>query len=66
MLLRVSIIVIASVIVVLSSQKKEDRLFAGLATCRFGTSAMLSVSANSLVTVENTRGWQVWSTKAYD
>ena len=39
------------------SRKKEEKklktIFANLATCRFGTSAMLSVSANSLVTVEN-------------
>ena len=36
-------------------KKKRRRQFAGLATCRFGTSAMLSDSVNSLVTDENTR-----------
>ena len=40
--------------------------FAHLATCRCGASAVLSSNAKSLVTDENTRELQVWSTKAYD
>ena len=36
-------------------KKQRNRRFAGLATCRFGTSAMLSDSISSLVTDENTR-----------
>ena len=34
-----------------SLKKEEDRRFAGLATCRFGTSAMLSDSFKGLVTM---------------
>ena len=46
--------------------RRWDSWFAHLATCRCGTSAMLSDIANSLVTDENTGERQVWLIKAYD
>ena len=43
--------------------ENQDRRFAHLATCRCGASAVLSSNGKSLVIDENTREWQVWSTK---
>ena len=59
-LLRIRIIVIASVNIAVAQLKEEEvRIrkgrFACLVTCRCGTSVVLSSSAKSLVTDENTR-----------
>ena len=60
-LFRVWVIVIASAIIVLAwlkerkKERKKDRRFGRLATCRCGTPAMVSSNVNDLVADENTR-----------